>query len=108
MLPWRLATLPSLGAYEPSPHICCLPTEVRDPFGRPIIVLQLAKLWESSQDPQGTLLHNIELMRRHLVRLNTQAEDPESWPILQYVVLLDIRGMTFHGAVRFLLCLYTS
>lgn len=72
--------------------------EVRDPLGRPIVVLQLANLWESSQDLRATLSHNIELMRIHLLHLNGQ--DSGLRPVLQYVALLDISGLTFNGVVR--------
>lgn len=96
---WRLELLPPLASDPPSPYLLCLPTLNCDPFGRPIIVIQLAKLLESTQNLQCLIIHHVELMRLHLVRLNemrvVQQIDPV--PVLQYVALLDISGMSLNG-----------
>ncbi|KAI0088158.1 hypothetical protein BDY19DRAFT_1010025 [Irpex rosettiformis] len=94
-LPWRLNTLPPWSARSPSPYLRCLPVDARDPFGRPIIIIQLSGLWSTGEDLKVSIYHNIELMRLHLVRLNER--EPGACPILQYVALLDIRGLAFNG-----------
>ncbi|KAI0683144.1 hypothetical protein BC835DRAFT_1396842 [Cytidiella melzeri] len=94
-LPWRLATLPPSSSRAPSPYLRCLPMDVRDPFGRPIIVVQLSSLWDAGEDLKASLFHNVELMRLHLVRINER--EPGARPILQYVALLDIKGLAFNG-----------
>ena len=96
-LPWRLSTLPPWSERLPSPYLRCLPIDVRDPLGRPIIVIQLSGLWNTNEDLKASLYHNIELMRLHLVRLNER--EPSACPVLQYVALLDIRGLAFNGVV---------
>ncbi len=74
---------------------------MRDPFGRPIIIVQLSGVWNSGEDLKASIYHNIELMRQHLVRLNSR--EPAASPILQYLALLDIQGLAFNGVVSTLL-----
>jgi hypothetical protein len=71
---------------------------VRDPFGRPIIVVQLSSLWNTDDDLKASLFHNVELMRIHLARINDL--EPTSPPVLQYVALVDIKGLAFNGVVN--------
>ncbi|KAI0339983.1 hypothetical protein BDW22DRAFT_1361069 [Trametopsis cervina] len=94
MLIWRHDVLQThLGSA--SPFLTCLPASTRDPLGRPIVIIRLARLWEHHTDLRGALLHNMELLRLHLVSLSEH--DSSARPVLQYVALLDIKGVTFNG-----------
>lgn len=66
------------------------------------MVLQLAKLLDSSANLKLLLLHTTELMRVHLVRLNQIPEvlNGTVHPILQYVALLDVGSMSLNNKVR--------
>lgn len=92
--------LPHAASASPSPHLVCLPSRCRDPFGRPIVVVQLAKLLDTIDDVKSTLVLSVELMRLHLVRLNETRPTQSARPILQYVALLDIGGMSLNSMVR--------
>ena len=82
----------------PSALILCLPTSVRDPFGRPILILKLAPLSDSTENFKKMLIHNMELLRLLLVHMN-KPQCSVSRPVLQYVALLDISGATLNNAV---------
>lgn len=61
--------------------------------------MSLAPFCKNTQDLRSTFLHNMELLRLHLVNLNETRRNG-THPILQYVALLDIGGMTFNNVVR--------
>jgi hypothetical protein len=100
---WRRETLLPLHLEPLSPYFRCLPSYARDPFGRPIVVLQIAKLFENSSNLKHTLLHVVELMRLHLVRLNQIRDvgEERAHPVMQYVALLNVRGMPLNNMVRY-------
>lgn len=95
---WRLKTLRPLRGEPPSPFLSCLPTAVRDPFGRPILVLKLAPLSDSTTNLKNAFILHMELMRLHLVHVNGPLR-VVARPVLQYVALLDISGATFNNVV---------
>lgn len=103
ILLWRLRLLPQLASASPSPCATCLPPRCRDPFGRPLLVVRLAKLLDNTHDVKAALVLTVELMRLHLVRLNEArpggAGLEGARPILQYVALLDIGGMSINSMV---------
>ncbi len=74
-----------------------------DPFGRPIIILRLSGLSQKDIGLRPALIHNMELLRLHLVRLNhaRNAMGCGGCPVLHYVVLLDVSGMSFNGMVSY-------
>ncbi|OBZ70667.1 hypothetical protein A0H81_09354 [Grifola frondosa] len=79
-----------------SAFLHCLPANARDPFGRPILVLKLAHVLGSTTDSKNVFIHYMELLRLHLEQLNSVRKDEEmaTQPVLQYVVLLDIQGIS--------------
>lgn len=85
------------------PFLQCLPSDTRDPFGRPIVVLKLAQLLESPDEARPALIHYTELLRRNLEAINTErvrtSQECEI-PILQYIALIDIGGMSVQSVVR--------
>ncbi|KAI8993943.1 CRAL-TRIO domain-containing protein [Trametes punicea] len=98
---WRLAAVPPTIPHRPASFLRCLPHECRDPFHRPIIVVKLAQLFEASEDVRGTLTHNMELLRLNLKALNENSDAGDSGssiPVLQYVALLDIGGVSVQHA----------
>ena len=99
---WRLAVIPADLPYHTPPFIQCLPLEHRDPCGRPVIVVRLAQLFQFSGDVREALVHYMEHLRLNLQSMNCidAREDGSRTPILQYVALLDIGGISVQNAVR--------
>lgn len=97
---WRFHSLPPLNVAPPSPFLRCLPPNIRDPFDRPILVVQLSGLSESTEDLRPVLLRNTELLRLHLSKLNASGDTA---PVLQYVALLDISGVSLSSLVRLII-----
>ena len=100
---WRSQSLPSLNVAAPPPFLRCLPTHCRDPFDWPILVVQLSGLSESTEDLRAVLLRNTELLRLHLSTLN---KSRTTAPVLQYVALLDIKGVSLSSLVRLTLACF--
>ncbi|KAI0645871.1 CRAL-TRIO domain-containing protein [Trametes meyenii] len=92
----RLAVVPAEIPRWSSSFLKCLPLTSRDPFGRPIVVVKLAELFDYSGDVREAVIQFTELMRLNLEEMNRhRAEEEESSrPILQYVVLMDIGGIS--------------
>lgn len=102
---WRMRSLPPLNSVPPSPFLRCLPTNCRDPFDRPILVVQLSGLSENTEDLRAVLLRNTERLRFHLSMLNASRGTS---PILQYVALLDIKGVSLSSLVRQMIARFGS
>ncbi|KAI0786560.1 CRAL-TRIO domain-containing protein [Abortiporus biennis] len=99
-IPWRLKQLPRLDIAPPSPFIHCLPSNVHDPFGRPIVVLKLSRINDGTVDLRTAVLRNVELLRQHLINVNKMCDrhhDDGFRPKLQCVALLDIKGMSLNS-----------
>ena len=90
-----------LSGKAPSLVLHCLPDGIQDPLGRPMVALRLTPFCDGTPDIKGSFLRNMELLRQHLAYLN-ELQQTDIRPILQYVALLDIGGMTFHHVVRVL------
>lgn len=88
-----------LSAEMPALVLHCLPDGIQDPFGRPMVALRLTPFCDEIPGVKISFLRNMELLRQHLAYLN-QLQQRGIRPILQYVALLDIGGMTFHHVVR--------
>ncbi|KAF5355528.1 hypothetical protein D9758_006381 [Tetrapyrgos nigripes] len=71
----------------------CLP-DVRDPLGRPILVIEATAFKESSEihQQQNFLIQIMEQFRLYLKMLNKSSEAYS--PSLQYIVLLDLKEVT--------------
>ncbi|KAI0335044.1 CRAL/TRIO domain-containing protein [Cubamyces sp. BRFM 1775] len=97
---WRLAVIPADLPPRPPSFIQCLPLEHRDPCGRPVIVVRLAQLFQFSGDVREALVHYMERLRLNLQLMNRvdAREDGNRMPILQYVALLDIGGISVQNA----------
>ncbi|KAI0759869.1 CRAL-TRIO domain-containing protein [Trametes elegans] len=95
---WRLAVVPGEVPRCPSPLVRCLPLASRDPCGRPVIVVRLARVFAFPGDVREALIHYMELLRLTLEDLNrnSAAGQPGTGgraapgPVLQYVALLDV------------------
>lgn len=80
----------------------CLPNDMRDPFGRPILVVRAVDFECSSTSEADVLksrvLAQMEALRLHLADVaKVQKERP---PTLQFVILLDLAGVSVQKAVR--------
>ncbi|TFL03016.1 CRAL-TRIO domain-containing protein [Pterulicium gracile] len=78
----------------------CLPNDMRDPFGRPILVVRAVDFECSSTSEADVLksrvLAQMEALRLHLADVaKVQKERP---PTLQFVILLDLAGVSVQKA----------
>lgn len=98
ILLWRLAIIPAEIPRGTSSFLQCLPLTARDPIGRPIVVVKLAGLFECSGNVREALIRYMELLRLNLEAINATAG--EASPVMQYVALLDIGGISVQSVVR--------
>ncbi|KAF5380370.1 hypothetical protein D9615_004739 [Tricholomella constricta] len=91
-LVWRLSNLWPLGDSGPTPVLHCLPENAHDPFGRPILLVEVLPLDVTSDALKPKIVQTFERLRRHLRNLNASATTTS--PILQYIVLLDLQGLS--------------
>ncbi|KAK7473223.1 hypothetical protein VKT23_001321 [Stygiomarasmius scandens] len=85
----------------------CLP-DVRDPLGRPILVIEAVAFKESSEirQQQHFLIQIMEQFRLNLRRLNNTSE--ASSPSLQYIVLLDLKEVSMKSVSLDLISWFSS
>ena len=71
-----------------------------DPFGRPIILLKVADLLELPDIGKDFFVPTMEILRGHLQQLNDdRLLFGETQPTLQYVVILDVAGLSIRSIV---------
>ncbi|KAJ7680820.1 CRAL-TRIO domain-containing protein [Mycena polygramma] len=74
------------------PFVQCLPSNARDPFGRPILVIRVVSFNDSSDAYKPLIIQGLEYLRLHLKHLNSDTH--QSLPTLQYVILLDLKNLS--------------
>jgi len=95
-LVWRLTCLRPQLLHLPLRRVLWLPHP--DPFGRPIVVLKVSALRASMDELKRLLMPAMDHLRAHLKSLNgAQGSGHTSRPILQYVVLLDLKGLSLQS-----------
>ena len=95
---WRLNHLHPSSGHPALSKFHVLPNP--DPFGRPIILLKVADLVDLSEVARDTFVPTMEILRRHLQQLNDdRIFFRESQPLLQYVVILDVAGLSIRSVV---------
>lgn len=65
--------------------------------------MEVRAFGENSEGLKQSVANTMELLRVHLKTLNDSSDCPNravTQPILQYVALLDIQGVSFQCAVR--------
>lgn len=99
-LVWRINTIRHSLEEPPLGVLRCLPSSVSDPFGRPIILLQVGALANehSTDDFKHLLMPTIYHLQSHLKKLNALEEQKQK-PIFQYIVLLDLAGVSIQHLV---------
>jgi hypothetical protein len=80
------------------PNLHCLPNNIRDPFGRPVLVLEVVAMDESAESQKRLISRAFETLRIHLKKLYEMSEDNRN-PPLQYVALLDLSRLPFQTLV---------
>jgi hypothetical protein len=105
ILLWRLHHLLPLSPV-PSPRtLHLLPSTSRDPFGRPIIIMNDFAAVDVSQDAtldfKRVLAPTLERLRKYLKELNEndEGEGRRHRPVLQYVLVLDLKGVLIQHIV---------
>ena len=108
---WRLKNVwpyaqPLGSTSDDNPRILhCLPTDTRDPFGRPIIAMKISELGKSPITIKEQFIPTLERLRLHLKKLNSWSErrdaGPAMCPVFQFIVLLDLEGTSIQSIVRF-------
>ncbi|KAK0455505.1 uncharacterized protein EV420DRAFT_1553992 [Desarmillaria tabescens] len=97
-LVWRLSHV-----WPPDPDISTriaasvhfLPDDVTDPLGRPIIMLKFAPFNYCLDEYEGVVYRALECLRCHLQEVNRN--EVEGRPALQYVLLLDLKGLSMQS-----------
>jgi retinaldehyde-binding protein 1 len=89
---WPKETIPYL------PQIHCFPDGVRDPLGRPILLIQVISFLDNPSIYQPLVMRAFEQLRLHLSQLRDQRGHKP--PALQYVVLLDLKELAISTFVQ--------
>lgn len=95
ILLWRLENMWPLDLPRPTPNLHCLPDTVYDPFGRPILLIEVMAIKTASDTFKLHIIQTFERLRCHLKRLNDGENPGPRLPILQYVILLDLKSLSF-------------
>ncbi|KAF9564738.1 CRAL/TRIO domain-containing protein [Agrocybe pediades] len=93
---WRIENLWPLEPPSPIPNLHCLPSDIRDPFGRPILVLEVTPVDQPVDSQKRAIIRAFEQLRLHLRSLYDSSED-DARPPLQYVVLLDLAQLSLQS-----------
>ncbi|KIM45318.1 hypothetical protein M413DRAFT_441999 [Hebeloma cylindrosporum] len=93
---WRLTNLWPVEPPLAIPNLHCLPDNIRDPFGRPVLVLEVVAVDESTESQKLFIIRAFETLRIHLRKLYEMSEDNEK-PSLQYVALLDLSQLSLQS-----------
>lgn len=96
---WRFKKLwPPEPELLPLTRVYFLPPDVRDPFGRPIIIIQVIGFKNSSDTYIPLLIRAMEQFRLRLKTLNDTSD--QGFPVLQYIVLFDVKELSVQNLVR--------
>ncbi|KAF7783025.1 hypothetical protein Agabi119p4_2401 [Agaricus bisporus var. burnettii] len=96
-LVWRVQNLWSMNRdFKLPAMVHCLPEHIRDPFGRPVLVIELDSVHESPEVVKSYILQIFELLRLHLKSISGRGA-PEEEPVLQYIVLLDLAKLSLQA-----------
>lgn len=98
---WRLDNLWPLESHRPIPNLHCLPSEIRDPFGRPVLILEATPVDIAGDSQKRYIIQAFEQLRLHLKNLYDSSED-DARPPLQYVVLFDLGQLSLQSIVTLL------
>ena len=104
-LAWRLTSLPDSTFCPLALSLHCLPAAACDPFGPPVLLIRLSSLIQN-EDLRPSLVQNMECLRLHLERMNKDNETTR--PVLQYVALLDVEGLSFRAVVCYVFLAITA
>ena len=97
---WRLTNIPRQPpTSRPSDLIYCLGPPTSDTFGRPVLILRLASLNDSSDSTKGYLIYVIETLRGHLQDINSEMRTGEKRLILQYTLIVDMQDVSMRNIV---------
>ncbi|KAJ4483946.1 CRAL-TRIO domain-containing protein [Lentinula aciculospora] len=91
-LSWRLKNLWPPEPEVPLSRVHFLPSDVRDPFRRPIIVIRAVGFKVSSGTYIPLLIRAMEEFRLRLKALNDPADQRS--PALQYIVVFDVKDLS--------------
>lgn len=80
------------------PNVHCLPPEVVDPFGRPIIIIETVPVTLDTDVVKQGIVQFFENLRRHLAEQFHSSKESNA-PPLQCVVMVDLRALTFQRSV---------
>lgn len=81
-------------------NLHCLPADIRDRFGRPVLVVDVAAPSENTNALKPYILQAFERLRVHLKKLFDDAGPRKNHPPLQYVILLDLKAVSLQNIVR--------
>lgn len=96
---WRFSTLWPLRPPQSSPVLHCLPSSARDPFGRPILVIEAVPLKDYSDTLKPYIIQTFERLRVLLKQLMDDGASGLHLPTLQYIILLDLKEFSYKNFV---------
>jgi hypothetical protein len=97
---WRLKNMWPLNVPQLAQNLHCLPNSVHDHFGRPVLVIEVMAVKTASDTFKLHIIQTFERLRCHLKCLNDAENPGPRPPILQYVILLDLKCLSFRDFVR--------
>lgn len=97
ILAWRKDHLWPLVRHTVVEQIHCLPSDITDPLGRPILVLKPVAFDYRVQVHQPQAIRFVESLRLHLKSLNYTSN--REAPYLQYVIVLDLANLSMRNVV---------
>jgi len=75
--------------------IHCLPSNIRDPFGRPILIIKApTSFGDDVSASKLTISQMVEQLRVHLQFLDSETVEDTEQPALQYIAIVDLRAMS--------------
>jgi hypothetical protein len=82
------------------PNVHCLPPEVVDPFGRPIVIIETIPVTFDAGLVKRGILQFFEGLRLYLAdRFSDHLVSTDCSPPLQCIVLVDLQALTYQRAV---------
>ncbi|KAF9050045.1 CRAL-TRIO domain-containing protein [Panaeolus papilionaceus] len=94
---WRLQNLWPPAPATQIPNFHCLPADIFDLFGRPILVIHVAPVDKDIEAQKQDIIQAFERLRLHLQVLHDRCIANDEPPPLQYVALLDLSQLSFQS-----------
>ncbi|KAF9462463.1 CRAL-TRIO domain-containing protein [Collybia nuda] len=92
---WRFSNLWPVGPSQSMPIMHCLPGWVRDPFGRPILVIKAVSTNGDSGTLKARVIQTFERLRILMKHFVAEETSGPQLPTLQYIILVDLKEFSY-------------